>query len=296
MKNFFLKAHVHNVKGSQNFCLYDLLNEEVYQILPQGSVDELKNKLLENGLAFETNGIVPCKMALSSDEVGNTLKNRLDVVQIHLNGQIGRTCWERRDDVSVDGLVMTDQVLEEILRQAEIFSLERMEVYFSVITQEQLHRIVDLPTCKHIDLYHVGADAGGLGDLASMDSRVRIFNEPTTDPHYKGIDFWGFEKNKSFNPCLANQVAFTVAGDIKPCLWFAKSMGNVLKDDFVSVIRKNINEQYWQLSKDKIETCKECEFRYGCHDCRVAADGGINEKGKPSFCNYDPYSGDEYMG
>lgn len=35
MKNLFLKPYIHKVKGCQSYCLYDLLNEEVFQVVPR---------------------------------------------------------------------------------------------------------------------------------------------------------------------------------------------------------------------------------------------------------------------
>ena len=44
------------------------------------------------------------------------------------------------------------------------------------------------------------------------------------------------------------------------------------------------------MNKDKIEECKECEFRYCCFDCRPDSNGKeINEK--PWYCTYYPKEG-----
>ena len=46
------------------------------------------------------------------------------------------------------------------------------------------------------------------------------------------------------------------------------------------------------LSKDKIEICKDCEFRYACKDCRPlgkSLDGNL--WGKYAYCTYNPYIG-----
>jgi len=298
MKNIFLKPHVHKVKGVQNYCLYDLLNEEVVQVITQGSVEDLKRNLLENNLIFETNGVVPCKIAIPAEVINATVKNSLGVVHLHLSGCIGQTCWERVSCVNHDGPAMTEQILDEILGQIGKFPIERVQVYFANISTVQLEKIVKVKSIGHIDLYPVDGEGkeGLLGSIESFDSRIRVFHEPNVDPQNKGVDLFAFEKNKFFNPCLANQIAFSVTGDIKPCLWFAKSMGNVLDEDFVKVIREQIYEPYWKLSKDKIDDCKSCEFRYACFDCRVGANGEVNEGGKPFFCSYDPTLGIEYIG
>ncbi len=51
-----------------------------------------------------------------------------------------------------------------------------------------------------------------------------------------------------------------------------------------------LNDDLRFLSKDKIDVCKDCEYRYSCSDCRPDSNGkGIHEK--PWYCTYDPYSG-----
>lgn len=116
MKKVLLKPHVHKVQGSKNYCFYNLLDKEVYQIVPQGSVKELKKNLLESGLIFETTGVVLCKMAVPAEEVVAISKKRLHVVQLHLSGNIGRTCWKIASKNQNDCPFMTEQVLNEILR------------------------------------------------------------------------------------------------------------------------------------------------------------------------------------
>ena len=46
----YLKPWIHKIKGYKNFALYDLLNEKLYSIIPEGSIDDLKKKLFKFGL------------------------------------------------------------------------------------------------------------------------------------------------------------------------------------------------------------------------------------------------------
>jgi len=57
------------------------------------------------------------------------------------------------------------------------------------------------------------------------------------------------------------------------------------------IIRGGIR-QYWDLSYDKIEVCRDCEYRYACHDCRPLTYGPTGElTAKSLHCSYDPYRG-----
>lgn len=48
---------------------------------------------------------------------------------------------------------------------------------------------------------------------------------------------------------------------------------------------------YWQITKDQISTCKDCEFRHMCTDCRAYLDDPADRLSKPLKCGYNPYDG-----
>jgi MoaA/NifB/PqqE/SkfB family radical SAM enzyme len=47
----------------------------------------------------------------------------------------------------------------------------------------------------------------------------------------------------------------------------------------------------WNISKDEVEICRDCEYRYACTDCRAFTDKKANKYARPSRCNYNPYQG-----
>ena len=52
-----------------------------------------------------------------------------------------------------------------------------------------------------------------------------------------------------------------------------------------------LNSSILNLSKDFINECKECEFRYTCFDCRPdSLNNNINIK--PWYCTYSPLTGE----
>lgn len=96
--------------------------------------------------------------------------------------------------------------------------------------------------------------------------------------------------NKYMNPCWNGKIAITSTGDILPCV-FARSeiIGNVKKTSLESIMNDNI---YSSITKDKIMVCKDCEYRYACHDCRPLAKGLYNDiNAKNPRCLYNPYNG-----
>lgn len=101
-----------------------------------------------------------------------------------------------------------------------------------------------------------------------------------------------FDYNKKWNNCWFGKVAITSKGDIIPCI-FAREciMGNI-KNDSIDTITANVLDM-WGISKDKVDECKICEYRYACHDCRPLAKGLTgNLLAKYPRCCYNPQSGE----
>lgn len=97
--------------------------------------------------------------------------------------------------------------------------------------------------------------------------------------------------SKLFHNCWGNNFAVTKSGIVKPCLQSSIIIGD-LGDLFQNKLQDKI-VSYWELTKDKIETCSVCEFRRICPDCRVNSMDKCSESiiKKPDYCSYDPYTG-----
>ena len=96
-----------------------------------------------------------------------------------------------------------------------------------------------------------------------------------------------YNYNKLYNPCWGMTMAIDEEGFVKPCLWSDLKLGHIQKDGFFPLIEKL--EPYWRLTKDKVETCKDCEYKFICPDCRVGAQkqtGCLH--GKTAGCDYNP--------
>jgi SPASM domain peptide maturase of grasp-with-spasm system len=98
-----------------------------------------------------------------------------------------------------------------------------------------------------------------------------------------------FLEAMSFNSCLNRKLCIDKNGNIKNCLAMSKSYGNINdiqnSDKWLSTEFK----QLWNINKDKIDVCKDCEYRYMCTDCRHHIKDKNNIYSQPSKCNYNPY-------
>ncbi len=57
----------------------------------------------------------------------------------------------------------------------------------------------------------------------------------------------------------------------------------------LSIISNQTFQEYWNISKGKIEVCRDCEFRYVCNDGRIPLKRDEKMYYFEESCTYDPY-------
>lgn len=95
--------------------------------------------------------------------------------------------------------------------------------------------------------------------------------------------------------CLAGKIAITTTGDVIPCIFARNQLcGNILEKSLAEILSGQLLTNCWHTTKDNINKCSDCEYRYACPDCRPLAQGSDPEKSWlacPQNCTYNPYTG-----
>lgn len=99
------------------------------------------------------------------------------------------------------------------------------------------------------------------------------------------------------NSCLHKKIGIDAEGNIRNCPAMQQNFGNIRDTTLEGALNHKDFKKYWNLTKDKIEVCKDCEFRYICTDCRAYTEKAhTNKEGldtsKPLKCGYNPYTGE----
>jgi SPASM domain peptide maturase of grasp-with-spasm system len=110
---------------------------------------------------------------------------------------------------------------------------------------------------------------------------VQHLNAPTVE---------NFFETRLFNGCLNRKVAVDAAGEIRNCPSMAPSYGNIRDTSLPAAIKKTGFQDKWHITKDQIDTCRDCEFRYVCSDCRAYLENPKDPYSKPLKCGYNPYT------
>jgi len=67
-----------------------------------------------------------------------------------------------------------------------------------------------------------------------------------------------------------------------------KSYGNISVTKLIDVVNNPEFQKVWQIRKDDIAKCKDCEFRHICTDCRAYLENPGDQYSAPLKCGYDP--------
>ena len=93
--------------------------------------------------------------------------------------------------------------------------------------------------------------------------------------------------------CWKGAIAITCRGEVYPCI-FARQLpvGRLPEMGLEEVVKGQALQRLWQITLGEVETCKDCELRYGCFDCRALAQTVTGDLlSKNPRCQYNPYTG-----
>ena len=224
--------------------------------------------------------------------------------------------------------------LDSLLSKAEILGLEALEIRFFGDNESLLSKILDLVSNSYISSLTLCINNYNVINTdISIDNYVEkllthykeiilisffncyeknittvndipiILNKSSLDnkncgnisPDFFNINIDTFTETKHCNFCLNKKIAIDSTGLISPCPSIKDYIGNIETIKTEELFNNEQLEKY-NIPKDQINICKDCEFRYMCHDCRAFTERThTNSEGldfsKPLKCGYDPYSG-----
>ncbi len=105
------------------------------------------------------------------------------------------------------------------------------------------------------------------------------------------INLFMYLDSLNFNTCLNKKITISETGDIKNCPSMSSTFGNISLTKFSDLILYSEFTKLWKVTKNLIDVCKNCEFRYICTDCRFYITDPTDIYSKPLKCGYDPSTG-----
>ncbi|MDQ0780387.1 grasp-with-spasm system SPASM domain peptide maturase [Chryseobacterium sp. W4I1] len=132
--------------------------------------------------------------------------------------------------------------------------------------------------------------------LYFTEEEVKISSCGKVDLKYFNTNISKVSEAIHHNSCLHKKIGIDIHGNIKNCPLMSESFGNINNSSLEEAVLKTGFKKYWNITKDHIEVCRDCEFRYICTDCRAYTErthknnDGLDVS-KPLKCGYDPYTG-----
>lgn len=128
-----------------------------------------------------------------------------------------------------------------------------------------------------------------------LDSNL-INKQKRQAPSFSRCNFVTFQKSQYGHNCFSDKICISADGNVLPCIMERDIvLGNISKTSLSKIIYSEKSKKIRNVTKDDIEVCRDCEYRYCCFDCRVKAKDFSRDKNfyaKPSDCLYNPYIGE----
>ena len=313
-KKYKLFADCIPIRGYRRCAVCDLSNRNLFHIrestyiaIAHGDlidaddvgIDEL-NALISSNLVFE------CPPEL----VGLFPPMRMEHVQpMAVRSAIAELDIQKQYDVreAIEQLSVLGCAHLQILAYADVMYAD----IESVITGIEGKNIINVD----VVLRH------GIGDLSVMADRypfvfsITAYGAPRTDMQKRGgcsilrttEPFTGcrqcgavapnqFVCNREFfflsggyNTCLYRKVAIDREGYIRSCPASPQRFGRVGETPIAGAMSQPGFRRLWGITKDRVDVCRDCEFRRICPDCRVFTRNPERPTAHPARCAYNPY-------
>ncbi len=199
----------------------------------------------------------------------------------------------------ITNLYLIKEIIQYLnYKKSRIISIDFIFPYYENLDMVEVNMLLDQNTRIHsIIIYNSPSDQSfeavnkKMGYLSLL--KRNILNEKhcgiiNTEYFYSNINL--FTESLNHNSCLNRKISIDKDGNIKNCPSMAQSFGNVKDTTLEEALNHPDFKKYWNISKDQIEVCKDCEFRYICTDCRAYIEEPNNKYSKPLKCGYNPYT------
>lgn len=215
---------------------------------------------------------------------------KIKIEALHIN------IYERMD------LEKTKLLLSQLQQQTTIKQVSILQGYNENVQEKDLLDLgFNYPILSQIMIYDSPIEKKVQNDftlLFFLQNKEISFNScGIVNESYFSCNSILYDESHCTNTCLAGKISIDIDGNIRNCPAMPQSFGNIEDTTLENVLNHKDFKKYWNLSKDNIEVCKDCEFRYICTDCRAYTEQThINKEGldtsKPLKCGYDPYTGE----
>lgn len=203
--------------------------------------------------------------------------------------------------------------------QFRFFKNQSIETYYKILQLFNNSRINSIEIILPFDLKIVEDDFERMISFQNRIKSIIVYNSPEselkTEPEnnmgaiyylaenilnklncgvinhqYFSLTTEHFTESHFYNTCLNRKISIDTDGNIRNCPSMKESYGNIKSTKLLDAINSPNFKKYWNIKKDDIAVCKDCEFRHICTDCRAFLETPEDIYSKPLKCGYNPYT------
>lgn len=198
---------------------------------------------------------------------------------------------ELEEIISYFKLNQHGQSLELVIKMTDEYNDDRLiELTHKYIFIKSI--IVHSSERNELFKIHSHALRAGMGNIIftsqQIDSGTHCGNISSSGFNYNNIA--AYMEARLFNSCLNRKVGIDVDGRIKNCPSQEQHFGKIGETPLLYICLEEQFQHLWNIKKDDVAVCRDCEFRYICSDCRIFTENMADQYSKPMKCNYDPYT------
>jgi len=297
--------------------LYDVLDVNIHNNF---SIKQLKNHfnndfsvgidkyfdfLEKNNIGFLTD--YPCLFKeISTDHIiPNKITNSVLEISERSNYNLEEILWEL-EDLGVISVEIRIPVSASILKLKNCLSkfnessIKAFNIIINCELQENMIYIYDLlMEIKRINKIIIYSLPCKLSIDLNHSNRIAFMNEKFSERKIKNkvsfiCNLTAFCEAQNNNLALNKKVCIDKNGNIKNYLSHKQVFGNIRKDRLLQVFSKDSFSAIWKISNDRIEKCKDCQYRYMCFSCSEIYFRDMNKIFKTQQCSFNPYKNTWY--
>ena len=191
--------------------------------------------------------------------------------------------------------------LKLMIAQLETSIIEAIEVFAPYESDTVLKGLIKLMKknyrIRSVTLYNAPENiikysrTIGFGQIVTVTTDIKgHLNCGFISHHYFITNISTYTESLAHNSCLNRKISIDVDGNVKNCPSMSQSFGNIKDTTLQEALDHPDFKKYWNITKDQIAVCKDCEFRYICTDCRAYLENPEDMYSKPLKCGYNPYT------
>lgn len=182
--------------------------------------------------------------------------------------------------------------------KSRVVSIDLILPYYKNLDIEELNSLLNENTRIHSVIVYNSPNDKSFDSANKKMGYLSLLKRNILDEKHCGIVnseyFYSninlFSESQHHNTCLNKKISIDKYGNIKNCPSMVKSFGNIKDTTLEEALNHPDFKKYWNITKDQIEVCKDCEFRHICTDCRAYIEQPDNQYSKPLKCGYNPYT------